>query len=251
MGKRSVSVIIPCAGMAHFLPNAVGSIQRQDVPVQEILVIHPLHDNDTAVAGRDLASQGAPVVVIEGPDNGPGPARNAGLAQATGEVIAFLDADDLWPEDKLALQMERLARSPNVDAVGGLTTRFEALDEIALEPEQGTAIATDLAPASGMMICRRSMFERIGGFDEDLFYGEDIDLFLRMRDLDIALAVLDAPMLYYRRHANSMMTAGHPRMKSDFRLAALKSVRRRRQLGLPPATGQILTDDLEQWPDKP
>ena len=210
--------------MAHFLPVAVGSILRQSVSVREIIVVHPFGDVDTADAARELSSCGAPIVIIEGPDTGPGPARNAGLAQASGEVVAFLDADDVWPDGKLASQLDRLAVAPHVDAVGGLTTRFEVLDDAALEPSSDGDIVTELAPALGMMICHRSMFDRIGSFDEDLFYGEDIELFMRMRDLDVPLAILSAPMLYYRRHANSMTTAGHPRMKSDFHLAALKSV---------------------------
>ncbi len=246
MSLETVSAIIPCSGMAHFLPFAVTSILNQDTPVREILVIHPEVDTDTKSVGLDLAGNGAPVRVVQGPDTGPGPARNVGLEQAVGEVIAFLDADDVWPAGKLTLQMNRLSRGPHADAVGGLTTRFDVLDEVALKPSTDANVSTGLAPASGMMICRRTVFDKIGYFDKDFLYGEDVDLFLRMRDLEVPLAVLNVPTLFYRRHENSMMMAGHPRMKSDFRLAAMKSVRRRRQLGLPPADRQILTGDLEQ-----
>ncbi len=251
MNQNSFSVVMPCSEMAHFLLFAVRSILRQGVPVREIIVVHPETDLETAAVGRDLALQGAPVAVIEGPDTGPGPSRNIGLARASGEVIAFLDADDIWPKDKLTLQLDRLSLSPTVDAVGGLTTRFDVLDDVALEPAADAAIATALFPVVGMMIFRPSMLEKIGGFDEDFYYAEDFDLFMKMRDLDVPLAVLDAPTLFYRRHANSMMTARDPRMKSDFRLAAPKSIRRRRQPGLQPATGQLLTGNLEQWPHNP
>ncbi len=248
METPSISVIVPCAGMASFLPDAVASIMRQDISVQEILVVHPVDDVDTASVCGELAGQGACIAVLEDPGKGPGPARNVGLNYATGEVISFLDADDLWPKNKLSTQMSRLVGEPHVDAVGGTTIRFDRLDRKTLRPDARSWTETFVLPNPGILVCRRNIFEKIGLFDDDFLYAEDVDLIMRMRDFEIPFAVLDEPMLYYRRHGNSMMTAGNPRMISDFRLAAMKSVRRRRQLGLPPADRQILTGDLEQWP---
>ncbi len=248
MGKPSVSVIIPCAGMAHFLPNAVGSIQRQDEQVDEILIAHPAHDNDTAEMVRKLAGDGVPVVSLEAPDEGPGPVRNVGLERACGDVIAFLDADDLWSADKLSTQLERLSMAPHVDAVGGMTVQFDVLDKEALAPADNSNTNTDLFPVVGMLICRRTVFDKIGPFDDDLLYSEDLDMHLRMRDFDIPVAVLDVPLLYWRQHDESMTSLPDPRRYTDIRITMLKSIRRRRQLGLPPTDRQVLTGYVEPWP---
>jgi glycosyltransferase involved in cell wall biosynthesis len=236
--------------MAHFLPDAVGSIMRQAVPVQEIVIVHPPDDHDTASVGNMLSGQGAPVILqhVQSVGTGTGPPTNIGLAHASGEVLAFLDADDLWPRDKLSLQIGRLASLPLVDAVGGLTMRFDALDEQTLRPVADARISVEVLPNTGAFVCRRNVFDKTGPFDEDFLYAIDVDFVMRLRDFGVPFTVLDKPTLYYRQHANSMMSAIHPRQVSDFRLAAMKSVRRRRTLGLPPADKQVLTGYLEQWP---
>ncbi len=252
MNPATVSVIIPCAGMANFLTDAVDSVLRQDHPIHEILIVHPAGDVETALVGQQYVRRGAPVVLLEGPESGPGPVRNVGLAHATGEVIAFLDADDLWPAGKVSMQLDRLAMEPQVDAVGGLAVHFEFLDKCELKPTADPGNVVGVSSVLGMMIFRRTIFDKIGGFDEDFLYAEDIDLFLRMRDFGVSSTILDATTLYYRRHGNSMMLADNPRKRTDLMLATMKSVRRRRQIGLPPADKQMLTGDLESWPrDRP
>ena len=66
--------------------------------------------------------------MLAGSKKGPATARNIGLREATGDVIAFNDADDIWPRGKLALQLERLDREPPADVVAGLVAYFEELD---------------------------------------------------------------------------------------------------------------------------
>ena len=82
------------------------------------------------------------------------------------------------------------------------------------------------------MIFRRSVFDKIGLFEETLIYGEDADLFLRIVEADIPLAILNTPTLYYRRHGNSMMNRDLARQKSDLARVVALSLDRRRRLDL-------------------
>jgi glycosyltransferase involved in cell wall biosynthesis len=247
-----ISAIVPCAGMARFLNHAVGSIMRQAIPVAEILVISPPRETEVAAICTTLADTGVPVRILPDEGAGPGPARNIGIAAATGDLIAFLDTDDLWSENKLELQLARLAHQPHVDAVGGTTVKFEDLDETTLKPRIGSRTEAIHVPNPGMLLCRRCVFDKIGPFDPDFLYAEDIDLIMRMRDGGVGYTFLRDEVLYYRQHDDSMMTRNNPRMVSDFRRAAMKSARRRKEAGLAPADTQLITGHLEpEAPDSP
>ncbi|MBI3396465.1 MAG: glycosyltransferase family 2 protein, partial [Spirochaetia bacterium] len=125
-------------------------------------------------------------VVIQTGGQGPGPARNAGAALLTEPWIAFLDSDDLWLSDKLALQMEYLIRRPHLHAActeeiwikNGRTVKQPS----RLRPRAGRflheAFQYNLLSLSTLVI-RRSLFESLGGFDSDFFVCEDFEFWLR------------------------------------------------------------------------
>lgn len=251
MTTPSISVIIPCGRMAQYLADAVGSVMRQTLPVMEILVIHPASDEATRLQGEALKAEGAPLALLHDPETGPGPARNVGLEIAEGELIAFLDADDIWPIHKLEKQVNRLNGAIPVDAVGGLLEMFDQLEADGVSPKLDPTAEAQALANPGMLMCRRTVFDRIGAFDPDFLYAEDIDLLMRLRDFDVPFTVLNETLLYYRQHSASMMKAQNPRMISDFRRAAFKSVVRRRKMGLPPETRQVLTGYIESGEEPP
>jgi len=232
MTTGDISVIIPALNMAQFLPDAVASIRRQAVPVAEILVIDPGSTDGTADVIATLAGSGLPIRRIETDLCGPGPARNLALAEARGEIIAFIDADDVWPADKLVRQAARLDAAPEVDMVSGFVRYFEDLDPASLAPVEGSRIETFFHVHLGACLYRRSLFDRIGGFDESLRYSEDVDLLLRIREQAIPFTILRAVTLYYRRHPGSMMVQPDPRRALDFSRSVALSMARKRALGL-------------------
>ncbi|MBS0560011.1 MAG: glycosyltransferase family 2 protein [Proteobacteria bacterium] len=227
-----ISVVIPCARMAHFLPDAIGSVMRQDVPVAEILVVDAGPSAETQAVCAGLAASGAPLRVIEAAPCHPGVARNLALAEARGEIIAFLDADDLWPAGKLARQCARLDATPGVGMVSGHVAYFDRLDPARLAPAADARVETVLHVHLGACLYRREVLTRLGGFDPGLRYSEDVDLLLRLREAAIPFTILRATTLYYRRHAGQMMQAADPRREGDFRRALTLSLARRRRLGL-------------------
>lgn len=234
MTRPAVSAIVPTLDMGRFLPQAVRSILCQrGAQVAEIVVVDNRSTDGTAAEIARLMREGAPIRLVEVEPHSPARARNAGLAAARGDVVAFLDADDLWPPDKLARQLRRLDGPPAVDAVSGLVTFFDVLDEAALAPAATAERRTVFHVSVAACLYRRSVFARIGGFDESLRYAEDSDLFLRLREAAIPFAAQDAPALYARRHAASMTAADDPRRRTDIARAFALSLARRRRAGLP------------------
>ena len=149
MGARatithSVSVIIPAWNAAQFLPDAVASIPD----VHEIFVVVAQSDDNTLAVAHELAGQRAGMVVLDNPKKSPACGRNIGLRQVCGNVIAFIDADDVWPRGRLALQLERLDREPGVDMVAGLVTYFDRLDGESLGPAFELSAGDKIYPRS-------------------------------------------------------------------------------------------------------
>jgi|HubBroStandDraft_1064217.scaffolds.fasta_scaffold00391_23 glycosyltransferase involved in cell wall biosynthesis len=232
MSGPGFSVIVPTMNMAQFLPDAIASIRRQGLPVAEILVVDSGSTDGTAAVVAAHVEAGLPIRRIEAGCAGPGQARNIGLAQARGEIIAFLDADDLWPADKLERQYARLEAAPALEMVSGFVRYFDRLDPDTLAPAADSRSETLFHVHLGACLYRRRLFDRIGGFDESLLYSEDVDLLLRIREQAIPFTILRAVTLYYRRHAGSMMVQPNPRKQLDFRRAVALSLGRRRALGL-------------------
>jgi glycosyltransferase involved in cell wall biosynthesis len=227
-----LSVIIPNLNMSRFLPDAIRSVQRQDVPVEEIIVV----DNQSTDDSRDvidrLRGSDNRIRIIEVTPEGPSKASNAGIAAARGDLIALLHADDVWPAGKLRYQMDRFARAPKVDIVAGFVTFFETLDRERLEPAAGSRVETEFVIHAGTWVWRRSVFDVVGTFDETMRTGgEDCDLFLRALEAQVPMTILTAPMLYYRRHSGSMTMAHKERLKTDFARVFAKSLARRRRNG--------------------
>jgi glycosyltransferase involved in cell wall biosynthesis len=233
MTDRRISVIVPNRNMGHFLADAFGSIQRQSVRVDEVLLVDAGSTDESLRVAEAWRARGLPLEVIVVPDASPAQARNAGLEKATGAIIGFLDADDLFPPGKLEAQIARLEREPRVDAVSGYITWFEQLDPETLAPAAGTRTHTETNVNPSAHVLRRQVFDTVGVFDEAFLYSEDTDFVLRMLEAGVPISVLRQEVLYYRRHAGSLMSQSNPRKLRDFHRVLALSIKRRAALGTP------------------
>lgn len=197
-----VSVIIPVYNGERYLGQAIESVLAQSQPPREIIIVD---DGSTDGTAALVQSMGENIHYFHQSNHGPAAARNRGLELTHGEIIAFQDADDVWMPDRLALQLEMLARHPAVHAVIGRTCFF-----YSDEPSSGSTGPTDVVMTprwflgihSGLY--RRAAFEIVGKFNAALRYHEDIDWFRRARAAAIGIYPHDDVVLLHRRHANNM-----------------------------------------------
>ena len=193
--SQPISVVIPVYNGAAFLEEAVGSIRRQKVPVAEIVVVDDgSTDESVAIASR----LGDDIRIVSQANAGPAAARNRAIGMARHDVIAFLDADDLWPDDKLELQLPLLLEDPSVDMVLGLLEFFREDPE---RPGQRQTQPPVFLFVVGCGLYRRRVFDSVGTFDESMRFGEDTDWFLRAREASVRMKVVKSSGIRYRRHA--------------------------------------------------
>ncbi len=241
-----IAVIIPNRNMGAFLGDALRTVALQGRQDLEVIVADAASHDGSARWVEEARSWGLDTRWLAlGEPLRPGPARNRALHGVTAELLAFLDADDLWPEGKLARQLAFLVEHPEMAMVSGRVRYFDMVGEDGLAPAPG-ARTTDLVHVNvGACVWRRTAFECLGGFDESFAYAEDVDLLMRLREQDMPFAVLPTVELYYRQHAASMMATADPARERDFHRAALLSIRRRRAAGtagiaLPPLEGYLV-----------
>ncbi|HVA05823.1 MAG TPA: glycosyltransferase [Acidimicrobiales bacterium] len=209
-----MSVVIPVFNGAAFLTAAVESALSQEGEAVEVVVVDDESTDDSA----QLAAAIPAVICLQQAHAGPAAARNAGVAISSGEFIAFLDADDLMPANKLAIQVGHLRSHPEVGCVlGRQELRLEPgtrLPDWATEPPKWALLDPEyvhreqIPPMS--MVMRRTVFEEVGPFDTRFFIAEDTDFIFRLREAGIGLAILDDIVLIRRLHGSNLTydTAG-------------------------------------------
>jgi glycosyltransferase involved in cell wall biosynthesis len=220
-----VSVIIPVYNGAKFLPAAVDSVLAQSYRNFEIVVVDDGSEDDTPAVAAELADK---IRYFREPHRGVAATRNRGLEEAQGSLIAFLDVDDTWPVYKLERQAQRLAEDPSLDFVLGLLQRTWHNSEGHLMggPEE-------LALNNGTALFRRETFEKMGRFDESQAFCEDLDWFMRAREIGLNFRIQRAVMLRYYRHDGNMTNQVAVNNQA-FIQALKKSLIRRRLAGLGP-----------------
>lgn len=162
---------------------AIASVMRQNVPGIEVIVVD---DGSTDNTCAIVAAQFPEVHIVQVEGAGPGQARNAGVAAASGDVVMFLDSDDVWLDNHVQLLVDTLDRGFQV-AYGVASTVDEIGGALFYIPEHGATIEGDcfhallrwcfLVPSA--MAVKRNIFTAIGGFPP-LSCGEDWIFFLKL-----------------------------------------------------------------------
>jgi glycosyltransferase involved in cell wall biosynthesis len=220
-----LSVVIPAFNAARYLTAAVDSVRRQPWPDVEIIVVDDGSQDDTAKVAERLDH----VVCVRQPNAGAAAARNRGVELATGEWLAFLDADDCWTDNKINVQMAHLVAS-GFDMVFGLADEFYSHD---VPSTSGLAPPALRVPArcAGTMLIAHDTFLRAGPFPTTWRVGEFVDWYLRATELGLTGVVLPEVVLLRRLHAsNSGRTAGDNRQEY---LRIIKSALDRRRAAAP------------------
>lgn len=198
-----VTCILPVHDGERFLAEAVDTVLDQGHPDLELLVVN---DGSTDGTPEILQGYGDRIRVLDQEHSGCAAARNLGLEEARGELIAFQDADDLWLPGKLAAQEARFEADPDLELCTGLVQNFW-MEEVAGEGEAYAGHRFS-EPVPGFLLAailaRRSLFERVGRFDPQLRRGSDTDWFLRARDADVVEETVPRLVAKRRLHAGNL-----------------------------------------------
>jgi glycosyltransferase involved in cell wall biosynthesis len=200
-----VSVVIPTYRHQDTVIDTLKSVFLQTFNDFEVIVVNDGSPDETAKLLAPLAASGR-IRYLEQSNQGQAAARNQGLAEATGEFIAFLDDDDLWPADKLEWQVTYLEKNPSIAAVGG---GCELINDSAAAGEdvffyEGLVTAETVSRGSpfwspGQTLIRTQVLREIGGFNTSLWGADDMDLWFRMA-LRAKIVGLRQTALRYRIH---------------------------------------------------
>jgi glycosyltransferase involved in cell wall biosynthesis len=221
-----VTVIIPTYNRLKMLKRAVGSVLRQSYRRFELLVVD---DGSTDGTQSEFAGASSPIRYIYQKHRGVSAARNRGIAQAKGELIAFLDSDDLWNKDKLLVQVQYFRDHP--DAIICQTQEIWIRNDVQVNPKKKHQKPSGwiflqcvplcvVSPSAVMM--RASLFNDVGLFDESLRICEDYDMWLRVA-LRFPVHLIDKPLVTkYGGHADQL---SHSDWAVDrYRVRALEKV---------------------------
>jgi glycosyltransferase involved in cell wall biosynthesis len=191
-----VSVVVPAFQAEAFIGEALESALGQDCGGVEVVVVDDGSTDRTAEVARAY-----PVRLLRQSNRGPAAARNAGLALARGEFMTILDADDIWPRDRLSCQVAHLRARPELGIVLGLTDIFLTPGQPRPPHWPAEHAGRPIPAVAGSMLARASVFATVGGFDEQLRQCEDIDWLARVKDAGIQAGSIDRVVLRYRIHA--------------------------------------------------
>ena len=199
---QSVSVVIAVRDGARYLAEALASVAAQSVPPTEVLVV----DDGSVDGSAELAAVASPDArIIRQPPSGYAAAVNRGVGSATGEVLAFLDADDVWSVDSLSSRLTLLGSPDAPDAVVGMTRNFASPD---LAPAETVRIRIHerafRAEVLAAMLVRAEVFRQVGTLDESFRTGGVIDWVSRARRDGVRVAYLDRVVLHRRIHGSNL-----------------------------------------------
>ena len=186
----TISVVIPTFNRGSILSDAINSALSQTTPPREIIVVD---DGSTDNTAEVLARFGEKITLIHQPNSGVSAARNAGIEQARGDWIAFLDSDDVWRPDRVAILLQDIAGTDagvhvaNLEITGPgyeqelfRLRKFYHAGPWPLRHEDGFEFASHELMFLSSIAVRRDWILKAGGFDVTIPFYEDIDFLYRM-----------------------------------------------------------------------
>ncbi len=225
-----ISVIVPVYNGERYIAEAIESVAMQSYEPLEIIVVDDGSTDNTGdvVRGLEVRLRESVIRYERQENSGAASARNRGVEMAGGELLAFLDADDVWLSDKLAKQVEMLNENHHYEAVFGLMEQF-------ISPDVDDNVrATLRCPADSMpgythctMLIHRDAFMRVGLFETNWQIGEFVAWYVKALDTGLRSALLPEVVFRRRLHAGNQGVNKRD-FHSDYVRIAKASLDRRR-----------------------
>jgi len=195
-----ISVIIPVYNYERYLGEAIESVLSQTYQDLEVIVVDDGSTDRSGDVAKSFAGRG--VRYCQEVHAGIGPARNKGVELAQGEFIAFLDADDRWPLEKIERQLRAFENDPALEMVFGQALQLQngPAWEAGVRDKNLTVDGMVPGMVPGTMLIKRAAFDRVGKFQGGLKVGEFIDWYARAVELKVRSLVLPELLLWRRIH---------------------------------------------------
>jgi glycosyltransferase involved in cell wall biosynthesis len=232
-----ITVVLPTRNRRRLLLRTLSTVRAQRAVDLEVVIVD---DGSSDGSAEAVAALGDPRISVVRHERAGGvsAARNAGLAAARAPWVAFLDDDDLWAPDKLALQLGAAAEEPGLGWVcaGAVTvdrTLWVVSGTVPPTPEVLRQLpAYNSIPGGGSgTIARTELLRRVGGFDPELSNMADWDLWIRLA-AEAPLGAVVRPLTAYLRHPTSL-SHDLTDVRDEFEHARRKHAEARLERGLP------------------
>jgi len=220
-----ISVIIPVYNGERYIAEAIESVLAQECPQIEIIVVNDGSTDRTEERLRSYVN----VHYVYQPRLGGASARNSGIRCSSGELLAFLDADDLWTRDKLKTQTALFRTDPDLDMIFGHVEQFYSPElEESLRGKIQFADGSMPGYVSGAMLVRKASFLKVGFFNEEFRIGEFIDWYTRALDYGLKSHLAPGVLLQRRIHDSNTGITERDSRKDYLRVLKASLDRRRK-----------------------
>jgi glycosyltransferase involved in cell wall biosynthesis len=218
-----VTVVIPAFNAERYITQAIDSVLRQTCGMFEVIVA----DDGSTDQTRSVVERFGPLVRYEYQRNaGPSSARNRGIELATGDFVAFLDADDVWNPEKCAVQIAHLNERPKLVGCAAHVRNF-----LSQDAAPGTAPPGQVVTLGTTLMVRRSLFDAVGMLNPEYWHRDLQDLLVRAEDRGFKVEILPDVLAQRRIHSHNM--SSHRSGADHLELIAITRARhaRRRAAG--------------------
>ncbi|MEZ0154848.1 MAG: glycosyltransferase family 2 protein [Candidatus Reddybacter sp.] len=218
-----ISAVVPTYNNAEYIADAINSILSQAHPVDEIIIVDDgSTDNTEAIVDAITKRSTNKIIYIKQDNQGPSSARNQGIEAASGDWLAFLDADDLWTPAKIALQLEALVSEPQLKLIAADMSEINRQGKLIVEsvlakhqlleklqalagkpvPNALNALLTKNFIPTGTALVNRAIVIAAGGFNTHIRFGEDLELWAKIA-ADHPITCLPQVMMHRRQHGSN------------------------------------------------
>lgn len=238
-----ISVIIPCYNQSYFLTDAINSIKIQSHENWECIIINDGSTDNTEIIANKIAKTDSRIHIISQENKGLPGARNTGIFNAKGDMLQFLDADDILESDKLKIQSEFLMTNKNIDIVFS-DARYFTTDNPNLRDagpyakKANTPWITDLWYSPGSLLekiinhnlfpvncplIKKTVFDKVGLWNEELDALEDWEFWIRcvIKEVKIEHQNSNKTLALIRMHPASMTQDKTRINNADFKMRKL------------------------------